>query len=74
MTRITRSKPALWGPSILGFGHRVLVYPNGRTLDWMKVGFSPRKANTVFYLPDTASHGPILERLESTSWARAACT
>jgi len=48
--KVSGEKPAMWGSAIVGFGRRKLVYPNGRELDWMKVAFSPRKANTVLYL------------------------
>ena len=50
MQAATKSKPEMWGPSIVGFGHRLLVYPNGRELDWMLTGFSPRKQNLTLYL------------------------
>ena len=40
----------MWGPAIIGFGDKVLKYPNGRELDWFKIGFSPRKANFAFYI------------------------
>lgn len=35
----------MWGPSIVGFGSY-----RGDTGDWPRLGFSPRKAETVFYL------------------------
>lgn len=63
LTRITGAKPAMWGKAIIGFGRRTLVYPNGRTLDWMAVGFSPRKANTVLYIHDGPHRTQILARL-----------
>lgn len=50
ITRATGEQPALWGPSIVGFGHRVLRYDSGREQDWMIVGFSPRKQATTLYL------------------------
>jgi hypothetical protein len=49
MERVTGEKPEMWGKAIVGFGHRKLVYPNGRETDWMVVAFSPRKTNTVLY-------------------------
>lgn len=52
MQKATGEKPKMWGPAIVGFGHQVLKYPSGRELDWMLIGFSPRKANTVLYLMD----------------------
>lgn len=44
--------PKMWGPSIIGFGTRHLVYDTGREMDWMLIGFSPRKANIVLYIMD----------------------
>ena len=49
MQKITGEKPKMWGPAIIGFGSTTLKYPSGRELDWMKIGFSPRKANIVLY-------------------------
>ena len=50
MKQATRSDPKMWGSSIIGFGSRRLKYPSGRELDWMLIGFSPRKANITLYL------------------------
>ncbi|MFA7265651.1 MAG: DUF1801 domain-containing protein [Candidatus Nanopelagicales bacterium] len=50
MTRVTGEPPVMWGPSIVGFGHDHLVYASGRELDWMSIGFSPRKAALTLYL------------------------
>lgn len=50
MSRVTGQPPVMWGANIVGFGQRHLVYDSGRELDWMVVGFSPRKAATTLYL------------------------
>jgi hypothetical protein len=50
MQKATRSKPAMWGPAIIGFGTSSYVYPDGREMDWMLVAFSPRKQNITLYL------------------------
>lgn len=50
MQKATDSEPKMWGANIVGFGHRLLKYDSGRELDWMKIGFSPRKANLTLYL------------------------
>jgi len=49
MQLITGEKPKMWGPAIIGFGSTKLKYDSGRELDWMKIGFSPRKGNIVLY-------------------------
>ena len=50
MQKATNSEPKMWGASIVGFGTRHLKYESGRELDWMKIGFSPRKQNLTLYL------------------------
>jgi hypothetical protein len=50
LARVTGEPPAMWGKAIVGFGRRHLRYDSGRELDWMEIGFSPRKANTAIYL------------------------
>lgn len=47
--KATGEEPKMWGPSIIGFGHRVLKYDSGRELDWMITGFSPRKGTFALY-------------------------
>jgi hypothetical protein len=49
MQAATGEKPAMWGPSIIGFGSVHYVYDSGREGDMPVVGFSPRKAATVLY-------------------------
>ena len=49
MQGATGEKPAMWGPSIIGFGSRHYKYESGREGDTPIVGFSPRKAATVLY-------------------------
>ncbi len=50
MEKTTGAKPKMWGTGIVGFGERHLKYASGRELDWMEVGFAPRKANLTLYL------------------------
>jgi hypothetical protein len=47
---ITGEKPAMWGPSIVGYGSYAYKYDSGREGVWMRTGFSPRKANLVLYI------------------------
>ena len=49
MPKVTGNKPAMWGPSIVGFDSYHFVYESGREGDMMVVGFSPRKAANVLY-------------------------
>ena len=48
--RITGEEPMMWGPSIIGFGTYHFKYESGREGDWMRAGFSPRKAKHSLYL------------------------
>lgn len=47
---VTGLKPQMWGPTIIGFGRYHYKYESGREGDFMLTGFSPRKANLVFYI------------------------
>lgn len=48
--RVTGEPPKMWGPSIIGFGAYHYKYDSGREGDWMRTGFSPRKAKHSLYL------------------------
>jgi hypothetical protein len=62
--RITGEEPKMWGPSIVGFGSRVLKYESGRELDWMITGFSPRKTSLTLYIMNGfAKYDDHLKRL-----------
>src|SRR5574338_1095751 len=51
MQKATKSKPKLWGTSIIGFGNKIYKSPStDREVEWFKIGFSPRKANLTLYL------------------------
>ncbi len=50
MEKITKAKPKMWGPAIIGFGDVLLKYESGRELDWFYIGFSPRKQNLTLYI------------------------
>lgn len=49
-SEITGEKPKMWGASLIGFGEINLTYASGRKVDWLKVGFSPRKGKISLYL------------------------
>jgi len=64
MKKVTGEKPAMWGPSIIGFGNVHLVYESGRELDWMKIGFSPRKQNLTLYVSSSSEgQSELLKKL-----------
>lgn len=49
MEKATKSKPEMWGSSIIGFGRRKYMYANGKEAEWMQIGFAPRKQNIALY-------------------------
>ena len=49
MEKATKSKPEMWGAAIVGFGRITYTYANGKTGDWMMIGFSPRKEYIALY-------------------------
>lgn len=62
--RVTGEKGKMWGPAIVGFGDRVYRYPDGREMDWMVTGFSPRKQNLTLYVICGSPKQPgLLEKL-----------
>ncbi len=61
MRTATGEKPKMWGPSIIGFGSYHYKYDSGREGDMPMVGFSPRKAATVFY--GLGGSGDLLSKL-----------
>jgi hypothetical protein len=72
MQKATGSKPAMWGPAIIGFGDAKLKYPDGREIDWMQIAFSPRKQNITLYLDSSApGHDALLAKLGAHSCSRA---
>ena len=48
--RVTGLEPAMWGPSIIGYGSYTYHYDSGRSGAMARAGFSPRKAAITLYL------------------------
>ena len=63
MEAATKAKPEMWGPAIVGFGRRTMVYPNGKSAEWMVTGFSPRKQNITLYLGALEQHADLMSEL-----------
>ncbi len=49
MEKASKSKPEMWGASIVGFGRRKYAYASGKTGEWMMIGFAPRAQNIALY-------------------------
>ena len=57
MKKATGEEPKMWGSSIIGFGQVRLKSPNtGREVDWLRLGFSPRKASLSLYISGDINH------------------
>lgn len=65
MKKATGEEPVLWSSSIIGFGNkRYKSATTGREVDWLRIGFSPRKANLSLYLSvNLEEHAAPLEKL-----------
>jgi hypothetical protein len=63
MARHSGDKGKMWGTAIVGFGSRLWKYDSGREMDWMEIGFSPRKANLTFYIGKFDKYDELLGRL-----------
>ncbi len=48
--RVTGEEPVMWGPSMIGYGTYHYKYDSGREGDFLRTGFSPRKAKHSIYL------------------------
>ena len=65
MKKASGEEPVLWGSSIIGFGNKRYKSPaTGREVDWLRIGFSPRKANLSLYISvGIREHAAALEKL-----------
>ena len=64
MREITGKEPAMWSPSIVGFGSYHYKYASGREGKWFLTGFSPRKQNlTLYIMPGFDQYEALLAKL-----------
>jgi len=65
MKKASGEDPVLWSSSVIGFGNKRYKSPGtGREVDWLLIGFSPRKANLSLYLSlYTEDHSDALKKL-----------
>ena len=65
MKKATGEEPILWSNSIIGFGIKRYKSPtSGREVDWLVIGFSPRKANLSLYIGvGVKEHAAALKKL-----------
>ena len=50
LKRVTKEKPQMWGPSIVGYGLYRYTYESGRTGEMCRTGFAIRGKELVVYL------------------------
>lgn len=63
MREVVGEEPAMWGPSIVGFGAYEYRYRDGSTLNWFLVGFAPRKTGLALYIPGAVTDEEARARL-----------
>lgn len=64
MKSVTRKKPTMWGPSIVGFDRYHYKYESGREGDMCMIGFSPRsQALTLYIMPGFARQSELMKML-----------
>ena len=65
MQAASGEQPVLWSSAIIGFGTKRYKSPNtGREVDWLRIGFSPRKANLSLYISvGIKEHAAALKKL-----------
>jgi hypothetical protein len=72
MEKATKSKPKMWGPSIVGFGSCRYKYTDGREMDWMLIAFSPRKKYiSVYSYPGIRQRKELLAKLGKCSGGKS---
>lgn len=64
MSDISGEEPVMWGANIVGFGKLAYKYASGRDVEWLRIGFSPRKGKISLYITTEAEqYIPELEQL-----------
>ena len=64
MEDISKHKPKMWGPSIVGFDSYHYKYESGHEGDMCMIGFSPRKQNITLYIGSGINNEPgLLKKL-----------
>ena len=64
MEQVSGEPATMWGPSIIGFGRYHYKYESGREGEMCRIGFSPRKGQTVLYIIDGfPGHAELMDRL-----------
>jgi hypothetical protein len=60
LKRVTKEKPQMWGPSIVGYGRYKYTYESGRTGEMCRTGFAIRGKELVLYLVAEGTEQEVL--------------
>lgn len=72
MTKVTKAKPTMWGPSIIGFGSYHYKYDSGHEGDSCLAGFASRSpALAVYLMGDFPEREALFEKLGKYKMAKA---
>lgn len=75
MKKITKTEPAMWGDSIVGFGS--FHYKSERSRqegDWFITGFSPRKQNlSIYIISGFAAYAELMKKLGKYKASGGSC-
>ena len=72
MKKVTKAKPVMWGPSIVGFGKYHYKYASGHEGDSCLVGFASRKADLSIYVMSAfTGRAGLLKKLGKHKSAKA---
>ncbi len=64
MKKATKEDAKMWGKAMIGFGSKIYKSEKtGREVEWLRIGFSPRKANLSLYPFDMKLHASAFEKL-----------
>jgi hypothetical protein len=64
MKKLTKAKPKMWGDTIIGLGAYSYTNSTGKSFDWFRIGFSPRKQNlTLYIMPGYLKIDHLLQKL-----------
>ncbi len=64
MRKVTRHKPRMWGPTIIGYGRYHYTYASGHSGESCLTGFAPRKGDiSIYFSPEYPDRDALLARL-----------
>jgi len=71
MKRVTKAKPVMWGPSIIGFGAYHYKYASGHEGDSCLAGFASRKDLTIYLMGGFPGHAALMKKLGKHKMSKA---